>query len=129
MSDKNSRDSVRWIHELIPGVIKIDFSSIRLNIEEGFYRVASRLGVVDPRFDYYQSIGSTAEVNIQSFAKEAFPQYPLMIEEPMTRVGKKEEEGGHCFPIQPQCQGCPFEIFCPRLHASFDPLAIGMGGR
>ena len=129
MSDKNSGNSVRWMHELMPGVVKIDFSNVRLNIEESLYRVASRLGVVDPQFDYYQGIGSMGEIKIQSFAKDTFPQYPLMIEAPMIWVGKKEEEGGHCFPTQPQCQGCLFERFCPRLYLTFNPSAKGMRGR
>jgi hypothetical protein len=129
MSDKNSRISVRWVHELIPDVVKIDFSNTPINIEESLYRVASRLGVVDPHFDYYQGRNSMGDLKIQSFAKKTFPQYPLMIEEPMTWVGRKEEEGGHCFPTQPRCEGCLFETFCPRLYFHFNPSGKGMRGR
>jgi hypothetical protein len=129
MSDKNSRISVRWVNELIPDVVKIDFSNTPMNIEESLYRVASRLGVVDPHFDYYQGRNSIGDLKIQSFAKKTFPQYPLMIEEPMSWVGRKEEEGGHCFPTQPRCEGCLFETFCPRLYFHFNPSGKGMRGR
>ena len=129
MSDKNSRISVQWVHELIPDVVIIDFSNTPINIEESFYRVASRLGVVDPHFDYYQGRNSIGDLKIQSFVKKTFPQYPLMIEEPMTWVGSKEEEGGHCFPTQPRCEGCLFETFCPRLYFHFKPSVNGMRGR
>jgi hypothetical protein len=33
-------------------------------------------------------------LKIQSLAKATFPQYPMRIEEPITWVGRKEEEGG-----------------------------------
>jgi hypothetical protein len=79
------------VNELIPDVVKIDFSNTPMNIEESLYRVASRLGVVDPHFDYYQGRNSIGDLKIQSFAKKTFPQYPLMIEEPMSWVGRKEE--------------------------------------
>jgi hypothetical protein len=129
MSDKNSRMSVRWMHELITDVVKIDFSNTPINIGESLYRVASRLGVVDPHFDYYQGRNSIGDLKIQSFAKTTFPQYPIKIEEPMTWVGRKEEEGGYCFPTQPRCEGCLFETFCPRLYFHFNPSGKGMRGR
>ncbi len=129
MSDKNSRMSTRWMHELIQDVIEIDFSNTLINIGENLYRVASRLGVVDPHFDYYQGKNSIGDLKIQSFAKIAFPQYPIKIEEPMTWVGRKEEEGGYCFPIQPRCEGCLFETFCPRLYFHLNPSGKGMRAR
>ena len=129
MNEKNGRNSVRWVQELMPDVVKIDFSNTPINIEESLYRVASRLGVVDPHFDYYQGRGSMGDLKIQSFAQETFPQYPLMVEEPMTWVGRKEEEGGHCFPTQPRCEGCLFETFCSRLYLHFNPSGKGMRGR
>ncbi len=129
MSDKNSRMSVRWMHELITDVVEIDFSNTPINIGESLYRVASRLGVVDPHFDYYQGRNSIGDLKIQSFAKTTFPQYPIKIEEPMTWVGRKEEEGGYCFPTQPRCEGCLFETFCPRLYFHFNPSGKGMRGR
>jgi hypothetical protein len=124
MSEKNSRLAVRWMKELIPDVIEIDFSTTLISIGESLYRVASRLGVVDPYFDYYQGRNSMGDIKIQSFAKEAFPHDPIKIEEPMNWVGG--EEGGHCFPTQPRCEGCLFETFCPKLYFLFDPSEKGM---
>jgi hypothetical protein len=125
MSHPSSRIAVRWIHELIPDIITIDFSNTPVSAGEGLYRVASRLGVVDPDCDFYQGENSIGDLKIQSFAKAVFPQDPLKIEEPMTWVGTKEE-GGHCFPIQPRCKGCLFEAFCPRLYSDFNPSEKGM---
>jgi hypothetical protein len=128
MSDKNSRLSTRWMHELISDVVKIDFSNTPINIGESLYRVASRLGVVNPHFDYYQGRDSIGDIKIQSFAKSTFPQSPFKIEDPMAWVGRKEE-GGHCFPTQPRCEGCLFETFCPKLYVQFNPSGKGMRGR
>jgi hypothetical protein len=124
MSVKNSRRAVRWMKGLIPDVIDIDFSNTAVSIGESLYRVASRLGVVDPYFDYYQGKNSAADIKIQSFAKESFPHDPIKIEEPMTWVGREEE--GHCFQTQPECEGCLFETFCPKLYFSFNPSEKGM---
>ena len=125
MSYKNSRMAVRWVHELIPDIITIDFSNAPISVGDSLYRVASRLGVVDPECDFYQGENSIGDLKIQSFAKTVFPQDPLKIEEPMTWVGRKEE-GGHCFPNQPRCTGCLFEAFCPKLHSHFNPSDNGM---
>ena len=122
---KNSRMAVRWIHELIPDVITIDFSNALVSIEESVYRVASRLGVVDPHCDFCQGENSEGILKIQSFAKMAFPEDPLKVEEPMIWVGKRED-GGHCFPTQPRCKGCLFEAFCPKLHCDFNPSEGGL---
>jgi hypothetical protein len=129
MSDKNSRLSIGWMHEFMPDVVKIDFSNTPIRIGETLYRVASRLGVVDPHFDYYQGRDSIGDLKIQNFAKTTFPQYPLRIEDPMTWVGRKEEEGGHCLPTQPRCKGCLFEAFCPKLYSHFDPSERGIRKR
>ncbi len=128
MSWENSRMSVRSIYELMPDVIEIDFSCAPIYIRESLYRVVSRLGVVNPHFDYYQGRDSMGDQKIQSFAKTAFPQDPIKIEEPMTRIGAREI-GGHCFPTQPQCEGCHFETFCPRLYIHFNPSEKGMRDR
>jgi len=129
MGDKNSRMAIRWINELIPHLVEIDFSSAPISIGENLYRVASRLGVVDPHFDHYQGRNSAGDLKIQSLGKTAFPQFPMKIEEPMTWVGMKEEEGGHCFSTQPRCEGCLFETFCPKLYFHFNPSGIGIRGR
>jgi ribosomal protein L7/L12 len=125
MSEKNSRKGVRWINLLLPDIVKIDFSNTPILVGESLYRVASRLGVVDPSFDPYEGKNSMGEIKIQSFAVAAFPQFPLRVEEPMTWEGSKEE-GGHCTPVQPQCEDCLFGPLCPRLCLHFNPSAKGM---
>jgi hypothetical protein len=125
MSEKNSRKGIRWINHLIPDIVEIDLSNTPILVEENLYRVASRLGVVDPSFDPYEGKNSMGEMKIQSFAMAAFPQCPLRVEEPMTWEGSKEE-GGHCTPVQPQCEDCLFGGFCPRLYLHFNPSVKGM---
>ena len=126
MGHQSSRTAVRWLNELIPDVVKIDFSDTPVTIGEGLYRVASRLGVVDPHFDRYEGRNSMGDIKIQSFAKTAYPRDPLKIEEPMASMGRGEQRGGHCFPIQPRCEGCLFETFCPKLYLHFNPSEKGM---
>ncbi len=127
VSARMSRMAVRWIHDLISdGGLTIDFSKTPVLVSEGVYRVASRLGVVDPQFDYYRGTNSMGDLKIQSFARAAFHQDASKIEEPMMRSGMEEAEGGHCFPVHPQCGGCLFEIFCPRLHVTINPSERGM---
>jgi hypothetical protein len=125
ISHKNSRMAVRWVHELIPDIITIDFSNNLISVGESLYRVVSRLGVVDPDGDFYQGENSIGDLKIQSFGKTVFPQDPLKIEEPLTWVGRREE-GGHCFPTLPRCTGCLFEAFCPKLYSHFNPSEKGM---
>lgn len=127
MSEKNSRWAVKRMKELLPDVVGIDFSNTPISVGENLYRVASRLGVVDPYFDYYQGRNSMGDIKIQSFAKEAFSHDPIKIEEPIDCVGM--EEGGYCFPTQPRCEGCLFETFCPKLYLSFNPSEKGMKGQ
>jgi hypothetical protein len=131
MGDQNSRLAIRWMHELIPEVVDIDRSTIPLSIGESLYRVGARLGVVDPHFDTYQGKNSIGDLKIQAFARMAFPELPWKIEEPMTWLGIGTEEGGagNCLPIQPQCQGCLFETFCPKLFSDFNPSEKGMKAR
>ena len=126
MGHPNSRMAIQRINELIPDVVAVDFSKTPISIGESLYRVASRLGIVDPHFDTYQGRNSMGDIKIQSFAKIAFPQNPVKIEEPMAWMGREEERGGHCFPIQPRCEGCLFETFCPRLYVHFNPSEKGM---
>jgi hypothetical protein len=126
MGHQSSRIAIRWINELIPEVVEVDFCNSPITIDEDLYRVASRLGIVDPYFDCYQGRNSMGEIKIQSFAKEAFPENPIRVEEPMACMGRKEEKGGHCFPIQPWCEGCLFETFCPRFYIDFNPSEKGM---
>lgn len=126
MDDKNSRMAIKWIHQLIHDAIEIDFSKASISVGESLYRVSARLGVLNPYFDYYQGKNSMGDLKIESLAKLAFPQYPLKIEEPMTWVGKEGEDGGTCFPSQPQCEKCLFQQFCPKLFLNIDPSEKGM---
>jgi hypothetical protein len=131
MGDRNSRLAIRWIHELLPKEVDIDAATIPICIEEGLYRVGARLGVVDPQFDTVQGKNSIGDLKIQAFAKMAFPRFPWKIEEPMTWLGIGTENGGGgcCLPTQPRCEGCLFEVFCPKLYPDFNPSEKGMTTR
>jgi hypothetical protein len=126
MGPQNSRKAIQWMGALVRDALEVDFSDTAVTVGEGLYRVASRLGVVDPRIDRYGGPHSTADAKIQSFAKATFPENPGKVEEPMASVARGEEQGGHCFPIQPWCEGCLFEGFCPKLCVDFDPSENGM---
>jgi hypothetical protein len=126
MGHENSRKAVQWINDLIPDVVVVDLSDALISVGESLYRVASRLGIVDPYSDYYQGRHSPGDIKIQFFAKMAFPQNPMKSEEPMAEMGREEEQGGHCFAVQPRCEGCLFETFCPKLYIHFDPSGKGL---
>jgi hypothetical protein len=126
MGHPNSQRAIRWISQLIPDVVEVDFSDAPIMIGEDLYRVAARLGIVDPRLDHYQGENSAGDTKIQSFAGEAFPHHPVKVEKPMAWMGAGEEQGGHCFPVQPWCKGCLFETFCPKLYLDFNPSEKGM---
>ncbi len=126
MGHPNSQMAIRWISQLIPDVVEVDFSDAPIMIGEDLYRVAARLGIVDPRLDPYQGKNSAGGTKIQSFALEAFPHHSVKVEKPMARMGAGEEQGGHCFPVQPWCEGCLFETFCPKLYLDFNPSEKGM---
>lgn len=124
MTARNSRWVIRVLHHWIPEVVP-DVSEMEIDINDGLYRLASRLGVVNPSFDYYQGKNSMGDLKIQSFARDAFPDDPGKIEEPMSRLGANDEEGC-CLPTQPKCQRCPFESFCQKLFIDFNPSEKGM---
>jgi len=126
MGPENSLKAVRWVSELTRDVVEVDFSGTSVTVGKGLYRVASRLGIVDPQLDHYEGPDSRGDAKIQSFASAAFPDNPGKIEEPMACMGRGEEQGGHCFPTQPWCDGCLFETFCSRLCLDFDPSENGM---
>ena len=126
MGHPNSQMAIRWISQLITDVVEVDFSDVPIMIGEDLYRVAARLGIVDPRLDHYQGKNSVGDTKIQSFALEAFPHHPVKVEKPMAWMGAGEEQGGHCFPVQPWCEGCLFEKFCPKLYLDFNPSEKGM---
>jgi len=123
---QNSRIATRWIDELIPDVLEVDFSDTPITVQEGLYRVAARLGIVNPQADFYQGGNSVGEVKIRSFAIAAFPDKPVKVEKPMEWIGDEVERGGHCFPVRPRCEGCLFDPFCPKFYLDFNPSEKGM---
>ncbi len=124
MTARNSRWVIRVLHHWIPEVVP-DISEMEIDINDGVYRLASRLGVVNPSFDYYQGKNSMGDLKIQSFARAAFPEDPGKIEEPMSRLGANDEEG-YCLPTRPKCQSCPLESFCQKHFIDFNPSEKGM---
>jgi len=127
MSPETSRRAVRWIQRFRIEGIEIDFSKASIFLGGPLYRVAARLGVVDPQFDYYEGPNSMGDVKIQAFARTAFPEDPLRVEEPMNWLGMgTPEDGGACTPISPRCEGCLFSGFCQRHFLHLDPSEKGM---
>ena len=122
---KTSRLAVRWLHELVSD-LKIGMSDFKVPIDVLVYRVASRLGLIDPQVDKYYGEGSPADLKIQSFAKMLFPDNPWFLDEPLWSTGRQPSEGGHCFPTFPDHKGCIFEGICPKKYVDFDPSKIGM---
>ena len=127
MSPETSRKAVRRIQRFRIEGIEIDFSKASILLGGALYRVAARLGVVDPQFDYYEGPNSMGDMKIQAFARTAFPEDPLRVEEPMNWIGMGTPEGGGaCSPTTPRCEGCLFSGFCPRHHLHVDPSEKGM---
>lgn len=123
MDAKTSRVAAKVLHELVPDVISIDVQEARVPIDRLVYRVACRLGIVDPKTD---KLGSpSADRKIQEFAKLAFPGEPLNIDEPLWSVGRSRGYGGYCYATDPQCEGCLFESFCPKSYRDRDPSPAG----
>ena len=123
---QNSRMATRWIDELTPDILEVNFSDTPITVQQGLYRVAARLGIVDPQADLYQGENSVGGVKIRSFAIAAFPDKPVKVEKPMEWIGDEVERGGHCFPVRPTCEGCLFEPFCPKFCLDFNPSEKGM---
>jgi len=122
MGPKTCRVATKLLRDLVPDIVSIDVQEARVPIDSLVYRVASRLGVVDPKTD---KLGTpSADRKIQEFAKLASPAEPLRIDEPMWSVGRSRGYGGYCYSTDPQCQGCLFESFCPKLYGDRDPSPI-----
>jgi len=105
---KTSRLAVRWLHELVPN-LRIDMTTYKIPIDSLVYRVSCRLGIVDPSIDKYFGEGSPADIRIQSFVRRISPEKPYILDEPLWSTSRQPSEGGHCYPITPQCQGCIFD--------------------
>lgn len=127
MTAQNSRWAIRTLHAWFPEVA-IDLSTLNVEVNGAIYRILSRLGVLNPLFDYWQGKSSMGDKKIQAFVREVFPEDPVKVEEPLNRLGHEGEEGV-CFPKDPQCSHCPFESFCPKLYLGFDPSEKGMTAR
>jgi hypothetical protein len=123
---KTSRLAVRWLHELVPE-LDIDMSDFEIPLDARVYRVASRLGIVDPKVDAYAGAGRYADRKIQSFATVLFPDDPWVLDEPLWRTCQQPSEGGHCSPITPHCRGCIFEEVCPKRYVDVNPSEMRIG--
>lgn len=122
---KTARCAVRWLSELV-GDLTVDMKDSEVPIDRLVYRVAARLGIIDPEFDKYLGPGSPAHQKIQQAARHLFPQNPSLMDEPFWMMGRQPRNGGFCYPQRPACDaGCLFSEFCPRLYADRDPNAIG----
>lgn len=123
MGMKTSRLAVRLLHELVPDLVSIDVSEARVPIDRLVHRLACRLGVIDPETEKLDSPGT--DRRMQQFAELTFPARPLRVDEPMWQMARSRREGGHCYPTDPNCLGCLFETFCPKLYRDRDPSTIG----
>ena len=101
-------------------------SDFKIPIDILVYRVASRLGIIDPDLDKYFEDESPGDLKIQSFAKMLFPDDPWYLDEPLWSTGRQRVDGGHCFPRNPEHRGCIFEEICAMKHLDVDPSTIGM---
>lgn len=123
MGVKTSRLAVRLLHELVPDLVSIDVSGARVPIDALVYRLTCRLGIIDPETEKLESPGTDRK--LQQFAELAFPGDPLRVDEPMWQMARSRREGGHCYPTDPECVGCLFETFCPKLYRDRDPSRMG----
>lgn len=125
LGTKTARLAVRWLHELVSSV-KIDMLTYKIPIDSLVYRVWSRLGIIDPRVDKYLGENSPADVKVQAFVSKVFPQKPWLLDEPLWSTGRQPDKGGHCFPRNPNCDGCLFQSVCRRRFLDADPSSLGM---
>lgn len=122
---KTTRLAVRWLSELVPDV-QIDMRDSEVPVDSLVYRVAARLGVVDPIAERYTGPGSPGHASIQRVARDLFPENPSLMDEPLWMMGRKSGNGGFCYPTSPACdQGCIFKTICSRLWLDQDPAALG----
>jgi len=122
---KTTRLAVRWLHELVSS-LDINMTTYEIPIDRLVYRVACRLGLIDPNTDKYSGRRSIADVKIQTLVKRLLPDRPWLFDEPLWSSGRRAVNGGHCYPRNPNCKGCIFESICPKRFLDFDPAKIGM---
>lgn len=123
MDVKTSRLAAELLYELVADIVSIDIKEVRVPIDRLVYRVACRLGIIDPERE--KPLSPRADCRIQQFAEMASPGQPLKIDEPMWRMGRPGREGGHCYRTDPQCMGCLFETFCSNPYRDRDPSTVG----
>jgi hypothetical protein len=122
---KTARLAVRWISELIPD-INVDMGDSEIPVDSLVYRVAARLGLLDPVRERYWGPGSPGHERIQAAARQLFPHNPSLMDEPVWMMGRQPRNGGFCSPTDPTCdRGCLFASFCPRLWQQRDPGSVG----
>jgi len=118
---KTARLAVRWLAELVKD-LRVDMSDSEVPVDRLVYRVAARLGLIDPDLDKYWGPTSRAHQKIQQVARELFPHNPSLMDEPLWMMGRQPRNGGFCYPERPACDsGCLFRGFCPRLYSDHDP--------
>jgi hypothetical protein len=122
---KTVRLAIRWLHELLPN-FNIDMNSYEIPIDRLVYRVSCRLGLLDPNVDNYWGQGSDADVKLQSLVRQLLPGKQWIFDEPLWSTGRKAVNGGHCFPIKPNCSGCIFNNICQKKYLDFAPESMGM---
>ena len=122
---KTVRLAARWLHELVP-TLRIEMTNYKIPIDSLIYRVSCRLGIIDPNRDKYFGEDSPADLKIQSFVKKMFPDRPYILDEPLWSTGRRAIDGGHCFPQNPNCNGCLFESICPKNFVDINPEKLGM---
>lgn len=122
---KTARLAVRWLSELVVD-LTVDMSDSEVPVDSLVYRVAARLGLIDPELDKYWGPTSPAHQKIQQAARQLFPRNPSLVDEPLWMMGRQPRNGGFCYPKRPSCDsGCLFSALCPRLYADHDPSDLG----
>jgi hypothetical protein len=122
---KTARLAVRWLAEMVPE-INVDMADSQVPVDSLVYRVAARLGLLDPERDKYAGPGSPGHRRIQEIAQQLFPPNPSLMDEPLWMAGRRARNGGFCHPTKPACDhGCMFASFCPRLWPATDPSVVG----
>lgn len=122
---KTARLAVRWISEIVSD-IEVDMADSEVPVDSLVFRVAARLGLLDPDRERYWGPRSPGHEAIQAVARKLFPHNPSLMDEPIWMMGRRRGDGGFCSPTEPNCdQGCLFSSFCPRLSPQDDPVSIG----
>ena len=105
-------------------------TTYKIPIDKLVYRVSCRLGVIRPYYDIYFGNGSPADIKIQRFVKELFPEDPWIMDEPLWSVGRVRSKGGHCFStlgfLCMNSDTCMFNRLCAKKFTDIIAEDIGM---